>query len=215
MACGEPPRQVVAGPIRLGVQELDPAQRPIHPRGPLHPMPHHVSRPAAAQQAQSQERRRQRHGHPPPLPLLLGPRLGLDPRRSASRADPARRPDTPTSAGRPHRHPAADAQARRPGSRGPGRRVRRRPRWHRAGAAPWPGRPARPWPGLPLLSRPPERRPADEDFTKDRTQAEHVGPLVDPVQLRPGPARGPCTRECPAHCPAAIRCRCPQNHPGS
>ncbi len=38
---------------------------------------------------------------------------------------------------------------------------------------------------------------ARQKLAEDRAQGEHVGPLVDLIDLRHGPARGPCTRASP------------------
>ena len=49
-----------------------------------------------------------------------------------------------------------------------------------------------------------EGRLAGEDLAQDRAQAEHVGPLVEPLDLAAGLLGRPCRPACPAPLPACV-----------
>ncbi len=165
--------------------------------GPLQPLPGQIGPTAAAQHDQSQDRCRQSHGPPPPRPLarrpclgLLSPRLRLDPR-------PFRRLEPLLHSGLVGRDPTCHlAGVPRPplplgrqAVLGQRDQVRVGP----AGIEPAQGvgQVAPRGLGADLFPRRPHKgRSAGQDFAEDRPQAEHVGSLVDPLDLAAGLLRG-------------------------
>jgi hypothetical protein len=143
--------------------------------------------PTAAGQARcDQHGRGQGHGDPLPLALLLGPCLGRDPRQLGC-PEPFLHPDLVGRhpPGYRARIPRPIPGLRRQAVAGQGDQLGVGP----AGIEPseCAGQIAPRGSGAgPFSRRAPERRPAGEDLAEDGSQAEDVGPLIDPVELAPG-----------------------------